>query len=49
MNIKIWYCPKCDKATQNWKKCNSCGGAAVYREFILVPREPKNRQTKESK
>ncbi len=38
MEMSIWYCPKCDKETYNWKKCPRCKTAAVYTTFVLVPK-----------
>jgi hypothetical protein len=34
MEMSLWYCPKCDRPTQNWRVC-SCGTPAVYQRFIM--------------
>lgn len=37
MNMQLWYCPKCDKETMNYRVCGKCGELAVYQNFDLVP------------
>jgi predicted amidophosphoribosyltransferase len=37
MTIELWYCPKCDKDTQNWRTCRTCGTPAVFQKFMLWP------------
>jgi hypothetical protein len=31
----LWYCPRCDCETMNWRKCSRCKGDAVLQRFIL--------------
>lgn len=37
MYIYLWYCPKCDRETNNWRTCPVCGGKAVFQKFMLWP------------
>lgn len=37
MKLKLWYCPVCDIATNNWRICPRCKGAAIHQKFILIP------------
>jgi len=39
MIIFLWYCPQCDKLTQNFKVCPKCKEGAVYQKFLLWPVE----------
>ena len=32
--MSLWYCPKCDRPTQNFRYC-SCGEPAVFQRFIM--------------
>jgi len=37
MIMFIWYCPQCDKPTQNYRTCPKCKGGAVCQKFQLWP------------
>lgn len=37
--ITLSWCPKCDRATDNWRACPHCGQAAVKTTFALWPLE----------
>lgn len=37
MELTIWYCPKFDKPTHNWRICELCNTQAVYQRFVLWP------------
>lgn len=39
MIIQIWYCPRCDHETYNWRICQACKDPAVYKKFVCVPVE----------
>lgn len=35
--IGLWWCLKCDGATQNYRLCPKCHTLAVYQTFALWP------------
>jgi len=37
MFIETWYCPKCDRPTNNYRTCGACGTEAVYQRFACWP------------
>lgn len=37
MEISLWYCPNCDKLTENWRTCQKCGTPATYQRFMMWP------------
>jgi len=47
MNMELWYCPKCDKPTQNWRTCKTCGTPAIYQRFVLIPVDETGKVQKE--